>query len=118
MSNHALLSLNDTKDEERWLPCSECDGQTCHKILLSANTKESENDISFYNEYEIIQCQGCRTISFCKNWQWSEDFDEDGLIDHLELYPGRVAGRHKLRDSQDNLPQQINSIYNETQVWE
>lgn len=121
MSRYASVSLNGTQEKERWLACSECDGQTCHKVLVSANTSERldiDFDIQELYQYEVVQCQGCRTISFLKKWQNTEDFhnDEAGNIeldDHEEVYPGRVAGRHKLRSS-FYLPSQIISIYNET----
>lgn len=121
MNRYAKVSLNGTQEQERWLACSECNGQTCHKVLVSANTSEafdSDNEPHYWYQYEIVQCQGCRTISFLKNWQFSENFHHDELgdielDDHEELYPGRVAGRHKLRYSV-HLPPQINRIYNET----
>lgn len=121
MSKYASVSLNGTQEQERWLACSECDGQTCHKVLVSANTSERldpDDDIQEWYQYEVVQCQGCRTISFLKKWQFSEDthLDEFGnleLDDYKELYPSRVAGRHNLRDSR-YLPPQIYSIYNET----
>lgn len=122
MSRYASVSLNDTQEQERWLACSECDGQTSHKVLVSANTSESkdpDDEMQEWYQYEIVQCQGCRTISFRKNWQFSEDYHMDEisgtpeLDDHEDLYPGRVAGRHKLRGSMF-LPLQIIRIYNET----
>ncbi len=121
MSNYAHVNLNSTKDQERWLPCSECDGKTNHKVLVSANTSEEvypNAGIYHYEDYEVVQCQGCRTISFREAWGDSDDvyqneFGEYESNEHIELYPGRVAGRHKLRDSR-YLPSQIISIYNET----
>jgi hypothetical protein len=119
MSRYASVSLNGTQDRERWIACSECDSQTCHKVLVSANTyRDFGPNLEYWYQYEIVQCQGCWTISFLKNWQSSDDIylDDDGkpkLNGHEELYPGRVAGRHKLRNSQ-YLPSQIFIIYNET----
>ena len=120
MSKFAKVKLNETQNEERWLDCAQCDGSTSHKVLVSANTSEIDGpDQIHYNEqYEVVQCQGCRTISFRKNWQCSEDYsvDDQGNFeydDHQELFPGRVAGRHRLRDS-SHLPDEVERIYNET----
>jgi hypothetical protein len=122
MSRYASVSLNDTQGKERWLPCSECDGKTCHKVLVSANTLEYLDpafiDMRQWEQYEIVQCQGCKTISFRKNWQSTGELHENEigdteLDDHETIYPGRVAGRQRLRGSWD-LPPQITSIYNET----
>ncbi len=121
MTKNASVNLNSTKDRERWLPCSECDGRTNHKVLASANTSEIVDrryDTEYYENYEIVQCQGCKTISFRKAWRDSQDLscDEVGDIYDIwydELYPGRVAGRRILRLS-SQLPPQIVSIYIET----
>jgi hypothetical protein len=121
MSRNASVSINGTQGQERWLDCSECYGKTCHKVLVSTNTTEDFDpygNLNYSYQYEIVQCQGCRTVSFLKNWQSSEDFyfDEFGtreFNDHEELYPSRVAGRHKLKNS-NYLPSQIFNIYNET----
>ncbi len=121
MSKYASVDLNGTQNQERWLACSKCDGQTCHKVLVSVNTFEVVNpydEIQYWEDYEVVQCQGCKIISFRKAWRSTDDVSpnergEYELDEHDELYPGRVSGRHKLRDSR-YLPLQINSIYNET----
>jgi hypothetical protein len=116
----AVPTINGSKDSVYRIPCSQCDGNTYHKVITSVNTFErgGPDDILYWEDYEIVQCQGCNTISFRKNWRSSEDAspDDEGnmeLDDHSELFPGRVAGRQQLRDSWQ-LPPQIASIYNET----
>lgn len=120
MSRFSKVSSINTKDKEYWLACSECDGQTNHKVLTAIQTSESDIDegLQYWEMYEIVQCQGCKTISFRKNYQCSEEYsvDEHGSVeldDHVQLFPGRVAGRHKLKDSW-KLDDPIEKIYNET----
>lgn len=121
MSKFGEVTLNKTQGEERWIPCSVCDGETLHKVLVSANIHENDKyeGIQSWEEYEVVQCQGCRTISFRQNWQSTEEFTWDevahdmDLDDHPQIFPPRVAGRHKLRGSA-RLNYFIRAIYDET----
>jgi len=89
--------------------------------MLSINTSEVVNpddEITFWEDYEVVQCQGCKTISFRIAWRDSEDIITDGegrieLNEQELIYPGRVAGRHQLRNS-PQLPSKILGIYYET----
>lgn len=71
------------------------------------------------DNYQIVQCQGCDSISFRFGHSDSETFlydEENNEIIHtesVELYPSRVAGRHKLRQAHF-LPQAVSRIYDET----
>lgn len=119
-STHINASVGNTL----WLPCSKCHGKTCHKVLASVD-KEGKHDypshdyeIHFETKYQVVECQGCTSISFRKNETDSEEMleDESGNwipVDHEELYPSRVAGRHKL-DQASLLPREVENIYNET----
>jgi hypothetical protein len=114
------LELNRTKDTERRLPCSKCDGETIHRVLVSTNTSETNRytEETYIGDYEIVQCQGCKTISFRKCLWIPGNVDINDLgeyegIEDEELYPGRIVGRRKLANSQD-LPLKIIIIYGET----
>lgn len=119
MSEEAII--NKTQNEEHRLPCSRCAVKTRHKVLESVDVKGEDPAWDYYytNNYQIVQCQGCDEISFRKCHSNSEDvyFDEEeGVgypIEKEELYPSRVAGRHKLRQS-DFLPAAVSRIYDET----
>jgi hypothetical protein len=121
MSRFASVELNGTQNKEIWLPCSKCDGQTSHKVMLSINASEVVNpndEFNFWEDYEVVQCQGCKTISFRNAWRASVDLIPDGeggyeFNEQEIIYPGRVAGRHQLRNSLQ-LPSKILGIYNET----
>src|SRR6266498_2925810 len=119
--NGENIELNKTKDQEYWLPCGKCSGQTCHKVIVSIDVDgEDPSGTYYYTEtYQIVQCQGCRLYSFRKNQTNSEDSIEDEFtsetlyLDHEELFPSRVAGRNKLGQARF-LPHKVAQVYNET----
>ncbi|MFA6597110.1 MAG: DUF4145 domain-containing protein [Ignavibacteriaceae bacterium] len=119
MNRFDKVTFNDTKDKEYCLACSDCTGQTNHKVLTSIETVSDDHEgIQYWEMFEIVQCQGCKTISFRQNNQCSEDyvFDREGemeLENHVQLFPGRVAGRHKLKNC-GYLDDPIEKIYDET----
>lgn len=116
------LELNRTKDIKRWIPCSECARQTDHNVLVSVNisTTDPYTDVVYNEVYEVIQCQGCKTISFRKALWASDDISVNELGEYEaheseELYPSRVTGRRKLRTS-SHIPFKIVNIYKETYI--
>lgn len=119
--NKETIEQNKSQNEEHKLPCGKCLGATRHKVLHSVDAKGEALDWGYHylNQYQIVQCQGCETISFRKCHSNSEDFilEEDSgemfYIQSVELYPSRVAGRHKLRNAFP-LPHEIEIIYDET----
>ena len=113
------ITHDKNKDKEYKLACRQCDGETYHKVLQSAQVLEEENDISVSRDYEIIICQGCKDVSFRLCSSCSEDmtynqqtgeteYDED-----IELYPNRIAGRKQVKDMY-LLPDEVLKIYKET----
>jgi hypothetical protein len=111
--------INLTQGNEVQCPCSECSGRTFHKILLSLDTsgEERERDWEFYwnAHYQIIQCQGCKSVSFRRTSSNSEDFDpHEGYIMREDLFPSRIEGRRGINDGVMYLPSKVQRIYNET----
>ena len=120
------LEYDKSKGQELWLPCVKCHGKTCHLVLSSVDSTYSEDyetdegytyKDAFYTLHtkQIVQCQGCKILSFRSDYDDSEQpnwDDPGGPIDHEELYPSRVAGRHKL-EKDYLLPQKVRRIYNE-----
>ncbi len=121
------ISDNKTKDKEYNLPCQSCSGETVHKVLSSINVEgheDIEQDfwIKYWEDYEIVQCQGCRSITFRKSNRNTEDiihyrtgsggFEEE-LVDHIDLYPNRIPGRQKLKQT-FIIPYEVRRIYDET----
>jgi hypothetical protein len=114
------IELNKSQGREHLVPCQKCNGETYHKVLISADLGGGDSSWGYYYEerYQVIQCQGCRKLSFRKSQTNSEDSveDEEGetlYVLHEELYPSRVTGRHKLSDAY-LLPFPIVKIYEET----
>jgi hypothetical protein len=115
------VTINKTQNEEHRLPCAQCLGETRHRVLQSVDVKGEDHawDYQYVDNYQIVQCQGCDSVSFRKSHSNSEDyvFDEEDnsvhYIDKVDLYPSRVAGRHKLRQVHF-LPASVSRIYDET----
>lgn len=123
MSDNKTIKANGTQNEEYWIACSECVGETRHKVLQSIDidghqTMDEYWDYHWKDKYQIVQCQGCDFISFRKYHTDSEDegYDDDGnsfSMERVEIYPSRIAGRQKLSDSY-LLPHNVKQIYIET----
>ena len=116
--------LNKTQDKEYEIPCPTCLVETVHKVLVSADVEGFHFDagVRYWDNFQIVQCQGCRMISFRKNGRNTEDtirvrlpngsYDEL-LNDNEELYPSRIAGRGELKQKR-LLPHQVLMVYDET----
>jgi hypothetical protein len=73
--------------------------------------------------YQIIQCQGCKTISFRRErYSGLDDYYAERVVDELhprfwtrEVFPKRVAGRRNfVVDNAQFLPVEVARIYDET----
>ncbi len=106
---------NRSRGKEYWLPCPKCNNTTSHIVLSSVDLSGDTEILKYWEEYQVVECNGCKTLSFRKNWQTTEDvsMDKEGneeLIDHVELYPPRIAGRPALKDTH-LLPYQVRGVY-------
>src|SRR5947209_9923131 len=121
MGNQETITSNETQNKEYRLPCAKCLGETRHKVLQSVDISGEawSGDYHYGDNYQIVQCQGCDSVSFRKCHSDSEDYfydeDEEDLhyVETIELYPSRVAGRNKLRQVHF-LPPAVSRIYGET----
>jgi hypothetical protein len=120
--NKETISVNRSQNEEHCLPCGKCFVETRHKVLQSVDidgTALDWQDYHYTDNFQIVQCQGCDTISFRKchsdseHMEFDEERNEGFYVDRVELYPSRVAGRHKLRQAHP-LPFEVSRIYDET----
>lgn len=97
--------------------CDVCNRENEHLIIQAVRKDGSEVidrqfSVDWFNDYQIIQCQGCKTISFrILNW-CSEciDFDSNGTSE--TLYPKRAIECLQLKDFH-NSPRVISRIYRE-----
>lgn len=122
-SEEKTITANKLRGEEYKVPCTTCFVETRHKVLQSVDISISVDDRNFMyweeDSFQTIQCQGCDGISFRRLQTNSEDIDHDPEMgeqsseETVNVYPSRVAGRHRLRQA-DELPFQISRIYKET----
>jgi len=121
------ISYDTTKNKEYNLPCIDCEGKTYHKVISSVNVEGSlEFDrnfsIEYWEDYEIIQCQGCKLITFRKNSRNTENtggfVDDEGnyiteLLDNEELFPSRMLEIKKMKNVHI-IPFEVRRVYEET----
>lgn len=105
------------------LPCIKCAGKTTHKVVASLDVRGDEHDsrysFSWIVEHQIVQCLGCKTISFRKASSNSEDYQQishnECIFNVLqELYPSRIEGRKGMGDEIHYLPSNVMRIYEKT----
>lgn len=103
--------------------CGKCNNDTKHLIItdVSLHGKESMSHwagdlYQWNNEYQIIKCLGCETISFRYTHTNSEDaqqHDEYGC--DVMRYPNPDSGREVISDS-NLIPEKLLRIYKETLI--
>jgi hypothetical protein len=99
--------------------CSKCKTDTNQKVLFEKKDHiEEEGGWQEYNYYQIIQCDGCDTISFRKlhtdiamNHNWDPEYGPEPF--DVDLFPKRSI--HDLQVNRyANTPNNIRTIYKET----
>lgn len=120
MSITITPKIGQATDPEQSVDCVKCSGKTTHSVLAVVGTHGSEgNYFDWYTDHQLIQCLGCKSISYRIVSSNSEDYfcDENGDVVHAEsekLYPPRLAGIKGLGDEAIHLPQKVRQIYEET----
>jgi hypothetical protein len=122
----ATITVEKGKNTDKKIDssCGVCKRSTKHLIVTDASLKGYEDyDHDFYgweNEYQVVQCQGCETISFRQTHENSEDMQQAGpdpddwsYAVQVDLYPNPEEGRSPLEDDH-LLPQNLHRIYLET----
>ena len=94
--------------------CGECKKVTNHNVLADHGIGGDE-DIRWWQHYQIIQCMGCDDISFRITSACEEDFDPyTGQLQEAEtLYPDRIAGRDPM-PGYEEFPVKTKRVYLET----
>ena len=115
--------LNESMGQNLEVPCPKCAAKTHHLVMQSVDESGHEDYgpdewFAWNNTYQIVQCQGCKTISFRHTHSNSEDSYqtspgdfESAVVENL--YPSRVEGRRALEDIH-LLPTKVGLIYSET----
>lgn len=123
MANTDKLTLNNDVNNEINVQCPRCVGSTAHKILANANLSGGDRHMDWRTDYQILQCSGCKTISYRSESSNSEDFDHctdefgnDELVYTIteKLYPPRIYGYSGLGEDRWLLPDSLRRIYDET----
>lgn len=114
---------HDEQGREYDLTCASCDRETTHLVLCSAEFiaewREREFSVDDWNEYQILECRGCHSVSFRQCSRSSEDIEVDPdtgdqeLVRTVTLYPRRLEGRKELQHAV-KLPATVRGIYQET----
>lgn len=126
MPSTVKYEINKTQGEEHLLPCIKCAGKTTHKVLASVDVRGNEGDsnysFSWSTDNQVVQCLGCKTVSFRKASSNSEDYypisnegDFEYSVDET-LYPSRIEGIKGLGDETHYLPSNVRRIYDETLI--
>lgn len=119
--------INQTVGEEHIVPCVKCIGKTAHNVLTSVDVhghyEEERHYFSWSIEHQIIQCRGCKSISFRTAESNSEaveyeyiggnKYEPIAVVDE-KLYPSRVEGRKCIGDETYYFPPDTKRIYDET----
>jgi hypothetical protein len=117
------LILNKSQNTEIDLPCVKCLGKTNHKVLTSVDIRGEETDghwsIQWCDDYQIVECGGCKSKSFRNVSSNSEDMIQisETECDYQELellYPSRIETRKTLEVEEHYLPNKVRGIYKET----
>jgi hypothetical protein len=78
-----------------------------------------EGAVHCLEQHQIVQCKGCDCISFRASQinltesVWDEEHNKEVFPERVDIYPNRLAGRHKLRQA-ILLPLEVSRIYYET----
>ena len=120
MQTHKTQKINQTQETVVKVICSKCNIKTSHNVKCSIQNNfchgfgydeqlgyEPSHD--WLEVYEIIECKGCKTISFRKLGVY--DYPDDCVEN---LYPLRIEGRKGLDEDTDYLPVDVKRIYLET----
>jgi len=124
MTSNTIIELRtpSANDEYRLL-CSGCGVEAFHKPLTVVATTDNidATGISYWSEYMVVQCQGCKCISFYSEHRNSEDLffnpetEEEEPEVRVEIYPPRKECTEGLNDL-CSLPIRVQEIYKETQT--
>lgn len=96
-----------------------CGVETDHGVLAYVEEASGDENFNWWQSYRIIQCMGCKSISFREGSTHTEDwdFDRDGRVflnETVNLYPPRNADSKGLGEDKHYMPPMLTDIYDET----
>jgi hypothetical protein len=107
----------DSTGEQLRTPCSTCRVETKHVVVKAVDIQDSdeEHGVTFSMSHQLVQCQGCETVSYRRVSSNSEDFDPETSVPYetIDFYPIHNRGRRALNDV-ELVPKQLSRVYEET----
>jgi hypothetical protein len=109
--------LREPADPELQIECIQCTGSTAHAALATVDAHGDEGPFEWHNKHQIVQCLGCKSMSYRVVSTNSEDYfhDEYNEVHYdetVKLFPPR--GAKGMGDASFYLPQKVREIYAET----
>ena len=109
---------NESKGKILHIHCLECKRATRHCVMVSLDKKGTAIDdvlgwsVDRSDRYQVLECQGCETITFRhQNWfSEDQDHDDDGTTERLYPMRNKEAVNSK---SFHNVPSNLRRIYSE-----
>lgn len=119
MTTKITSKLRQPTDPEIHVECTQCAGKTAHVALATVDVSGGDDHVDWRDSHQLIQCLGCKTLSYRVGSSHSEDYfhDEDGEAVYPEaekLYPARLIGTRGLGDEIYYLPPKVRQVYEET----
>jgi hypothetical protein len=121
------MPITQTKDKNIGeifrIACIRCIGKTDHAVAASyqirGDDEQGDWSYSWCEDYQVIQCQGCKSLGFRLAKSNSEDHvtDEEGETiypEDVSLFPPRIEGHKGLGADAYLLPVQLRRVYDET----
>lgn len=101
------------------MACVRCTGKTAHMVVTALDVRGSEGEFDWHTCHQIVQCMGCKSVSYrvasSNSEEYSHDRDGNFIYEETEkLYPPRLEGIKGLGDDIHYLPQKVRQIYEET----
>ena len=98
------IKFDKRKDNELWLYCNQCNKDTSHKILTGVDCNdcaeiEPNFDIQWWQGADVVQCGGCKNVTFTKRSTDSESCypgDRDVIV---QLPPKEENASSHVRDN-------------------
>jgi len=107
--------------------CNECGNQTNQFILFSkkiSSTYEEDDKkssrVKNYEEYLVVKCQGCNTVSFAIRLSGDHFIDQENGFNYIDLnFPDQENNSDIMLlafEERQKLPRQISKLYDEVQT--
>lgn len=121
MSTKITSKLHQPTDAELNIECTRCAGKTAHVALATVDVHGGDDHVDWHDAHQIVQCLGCKSLSYRIAGTNSEDFvhDEYDEVHHFvteKLFPPRISGSRGLGDDIYYLPAKLRQIYEETRM--